>query len=66
MLARANWAIKLYHYFNIKGLALDVVLLCGEEHSYQDTLLQEVRARTERFRAGLPARAVSSCSRAAK
>lgn len=52
MLARANWAIKLYHYFNIKGLALDVVLLCGEEHSYQDTLLQEVRARTERFRAG--------------
>lgn len=51
-LPRVNWALKVYQYYNCKGLPLDLVAVCGGEHGYSDGLLQTVQECAERQSAG--------------
>ena len=52
MLSRVNWALKIYRYYNSKGLPLDLVFVCGGEHSYSDGLFQTVQGRAEQAGTG--------------
>lgn len=49
MTLRAVWAAKMCRYYNTKGFSLDVVLLCGETHSYSEGLLHTVRSRVQQY-----------------
>lgn len=49
---RLHWALKIYKYYNIKGLALDLAVICSSPRGYSDDIVSRARETAQSYYVG--------------